>query len=63
MSPFRTLPENQVLTHASTSSDISDAHIKNLRTAAVFASLVEEIKMKFRGGLQWHDRRVSSKQK
>jgi hypothetical protein len=36
----------------STSSDISDSHIKNLRTAAMFALLVKEIKMKCRGGLQ-----------
>jgi hypothetical protein len=38
--------------HASTSNDISDAHIKNLRTDAMFASLVKEIKMKCRRGLE-----------
>jgi hypothetical protein len=43
-----------VFTHASISSDISGAHIKNLRTAAMFALLVEKIKMKCLGGLQWH---------
>jgi hypothetical protein len=54
ISPFRTLPEIPVFIRASTSIEISDAHIKNLRTAAMFALLVEEIKMKCRGGLQWH---------